>query len=380
MNAAGDGMIVDGAKRQPKVTKMPKGNAVCLCTDRNMLIPALFVANAVQSLAARTPNRFDLIIVAEPSEVTDTHRKWMEERGILLCESLDTRRYDDIEIRDKRLSPATLAKLFLAQHFADRYEKILYLDADVTIHDDISAVFAVDTAEFPLAAVPSGRVWAGRSTADRKTTEDHFRALGMTTPYRFFNSGVLLIDVEKWNREDLGNRAVDFIRRNPDLCFLPDEHGLNGVLDGRLAELSPIWNMRPARHYTENIQEIVRPVIVHHTGGDKPWRRYGYRKRLFPDRTAYRLYESFLKETPWPGWLDEQWSGRDLYKTIIWEVRRLTRALRGKSREPSGKQLIDYTDAFKRFCADYHFADIDQGVVIRENGGLRLGKPRGASA
>lgn len=94
---------------------MPNENAVCLCTDRNMLIPALFVANAVKSHAVRSPNSFDLIVVAGSSEVTDAHRQWMEEHGILLCESIDTTRYDDIEVADKRLSPATLAKLFLAQ-------------------------------------------------------------------------------------------------------------------------------------------------------------------------------------------------------------------------------------------------------------------------
>lgn len=380
MHPARGRMIVDGAKSQPQVAEMSKKNAVCLCTDRNMLIPALFVANAVQSLAAKIPDSFDLIVVAEPAEVTDTHRQWMEEHGILLCENLDTGRYDDIEITDKRLSPATLAKLFLAQHFAGRYEKILYLDADLTLHDDISAIFAVDTGEFALAAVPSGRIWAGGSAADRKTTEDHFHALGMTPPYRFFNTGVLLIDVGKWNTQDLGDRTVGFIRRNPDLCSLPDEHGLNGVLDGHLAELSPIWNMRPARHYSETIPAIVRPVIVHHAGGDKPWRRYGYGKRLFPDRTGYGLYESFIEDTPWPRWLDEQWSGRDLRKTITWEIRRFTRGLRGKSREPTRHQLRDYSDAFLRFCATHDFVDVDQGIVTRENGGLQLGRSRGASA
>lgn len=250
---------------------MPNENAVCLCTDRNMLIPALFVANAVKS-----PNSFDLLVVAGSSEVTDAHRQWMEEHGILLCESIDTRRYDDIEVADKRLSPATLAKLFLARHFAGRYTKILYLDADLTIHDDVSAIFAVETAEFPLAAAPSARIWVGRSISDRTTTEEHFRALGMTQPYR--------------------------------------------------------------------------------------------------------LYESFLEDTPWPKWLDEQRSGRDLRKNLMWEVRRIVRRLRGKSREASKSQLRDHTDAFRRYCAESRFVDVDQGIVIREDGRLQLAGSRRASA
>jgi lipopolysaccharide biosynthesis glycosyltransferase len=172
----------------------------------------------------------------------------------------------------------------------------------------------------------------------------------------------------------LGESALAFIRKNPELCELPDEHALNALLDGDFVELSPVWNMRPAKRWHAVTHEIARPVIVHHVGEDKPWRRYGYRKRLFPDRTAYQLYESFLKGTPWSGWLDEQWTARDLGKTFAWEVRRLKRRVLGRSTEPSKAQRRAYIDAFRRYCAEGRFADVEQGIVSRENGNLRLKK------
>jgi lipopolysaccharide biosynthesis glycosyltransferase len=346
-------------------------NAVCLCTDRRMLIPALFVADAVLRHSAASENRFDVIIFAEPPEVTDVHRRWMEQHHILLCEDMDLSPLRGVGKFAERLSPATLMKLMMPHHLADRYEKILYLDADLTIHDNVAAIFSLDTAPYALAAAPSGRILVEYTEKQRKEIEDHFIALGMTKPFRFFNTGVLYIDVAGWNREELGDRALSYIRENPDLCTLPDEHALNAVLDGGIAELSPGWNMRAAswRRITEG---IARPIIIHHTGEDKPWRRFSYHRRLFADLTAYRSYKDFLRDSPWPGWLDEQWNWHNLHGNILWEMRRARLKLTGKLEEPSAEQCRAYIEAFRRHCEEGKFVDVDQGVVLREKGKLRL--------
>jgi lipopolysaccharide biosynthesis glycosyltransferase len=189
-----------------------------------MIIPALFVADSVNR-AAGSARPFDTLVLTGPSDVSKVHRQWTSEHGIELRDDLDVSPVGDIPMLQERLSAATLMKLLLPGFLADRYDMILYLDSDLTIHDDVSSIFALDTGNFPLAAVPSARVWEGRSKAERQWTEEHFRALGMTPPYRFFNTGVLLIDVGKWNREGLGNRTLNFIRQNPDLCFSPTSTG-----------------------------------------------------------------------------------------------------------------------------------------------------------
>jgi lipopolysaccharide biosynthesis glycosyltransferase len=350
-------------------------NAVCFCTDRRMLIPSLFVADAVKSHSKGSDNCFVIIIFAEPSEVTDTHRIWMEQRGIILCEDMDLSRQRVVGKFSGRLSPATLIRLSLAEHLAGRYDKILYLDCDLTIHGDISPIFSLDTAPFALAAVPAGRILADLSERRRKEIENHFHQLGMTKPFRYFNSGVLYIDVKRWNSEKLGERTLEFIRQNPDLCVLPDEDALNAVLDGNIAELSPIWNARPQpRWHKKGTDGIANPVIIHHVGNEKPWRRFVYGRSLFPDMTGYKLYKEFLKDSPWPGWLDEQWNLHDLYMNIRGEIGRILRWLRliGEWEEPSARQRKAYDDAVRQYYEKARFADMEQGIVIRENGKFRL--------
>ena len=347
-------------------------NAICLCTDRRMMIPSLFVADSVKFHAGASGNRFDVIVFSEPSEVTDVHRQWMEQRNILFCDDMDLSRQQGVGKFQGRISPATLMKLSLAEHLAGQYDKILYLDCDLTIHDDVAPLFSLDTAPFALAAVPSGRILVELSERQRQETEDHFHNLGMTKPYRYFNSGVLYIGVDRWNREDLGNRALDFIRQNPDLCFLPDEDGLNAVLNGNMAELSPIWNMRPPPRWRRGGVNFGRPVIFHHAGENKPWRRFLHNKGIFPDLTGYRLYKDFLRDSPWPGWLREQWGWRELRANIRGEIGRIVRRLRGTLEEPTLEQRRAYINAVRRFYAEERFVDVEQGIVIRENGKIRL--------
>jgi lipopolysaccharide biosynthesis glycosyltransferase len=350
----------------------PSRFAVCLSADRNMMVPALFVASAVRSMRQSSSPPFDVILFAESAEVTDLDRQWLVHNDIKLDESLDMGRVRGIANLPNRLTIATTAKLLIPEHLAGRYEKLLLLDADLTIHDDVSIVFELDTDEYPLAAVSAGRVWASNSAKEQHDAEGHFRALGMSEPFRFFNSGVLYIDVEKWNRQKVGIRAIEFIRTNPDLCFLPDEHALNAVLDGGVGTLSPIWNARPPSQSDEMFRAATSPVIVHHMGPVKPWKRFGYGTRLVPDRSAYRMYEDFLAGSPWPNWLREQWTYRDVWKSVVFELRVFSRLLRGRPARGSCAQRRAYVDAVKKYYAEERFLDVEQGIVDRKGFCLRL--------
>jgi lipopolysaccharide biosynthesis glycosyltransferase len=352
---------------------MPNRYAICLCVDRRMLVPALFMADAIRARSAHSANPADIIIFAEAADASDAERNWMNERGVQLRDDLEMSRFEGFAILQDRLSVATLVKLVLAEHLASTYDKILYLDADISIHDDVTALFALDTGEFALAALPVGRRWPPWLKGEETRFREQARALGMTEPYRFINTGVMLIDVAKWNKSELGARALDFIGRNAELCRLPDEDALNAILDGRQAEISPIWNMSPSVWRNATVRATVQPAIIHYAGPDKPWKKYGDYKRLGHSRQAYRLYEQFLQGSPWPEWLDEQWNWRDFYKNVHYELRLANRRIRGRRNAPlSRREEQADAESFRSYCCVASFADIDQGIATREGGQLRL--------
>jgi len=78
----------------------------------------------------------------------------------------------------------------------------------------------------------------------------------------------------KVEREKLGERALEFIRQNPDLCSLPDEHALNAILDGNIAELTSLWNAAPFPRWQKVKSGHQHAVIIHYMGLQKPWLRF----------------------------------------------------------------------------------------------------------
>jgi len=341
-----------------------------------MLIPALFVADAVATHSG-ADRAFDIVIVTDPEAAGETERRWMADRGVRhhVEDFADLKAVIRLE---GRLTTATLVKLVLARIFEGQYERILYLDTDLTIHGDVSGLLGLDLGGHAIAAKGSGGGWATES--QREQNEKHFAALGMTRPYRYFNTGVLVIDVEAWNRDDLTDRALDFVRRNPEICGLPDEDSLNAVLDGHAAFLSPIWNMAARRLWLTRLHRVVDPVIIHYSGHDKPWQRFGRHKRLFPDGAAFALYRDFVRRSPWAGWLGTQWRLRDLRRSLKYEIVLVWRAIRGRSREPNRAEIARAMDRFAEGCRTGDFIDVSQGIATRTGGRLRLADRRMAAA
>lgn len=357
--------------RRRRPVKLQQKRAVCLCADARMLVPACFVADAVRRHAIARGSSFDILIFAPPEDIARTHREWAAARGIEFRDDADIRSVGDIPILQSRLSIATVVKLLLPQHLAGRYDTLLYLDADLLIEDDVGALFKLDMGGFAVAAVPSGRLWHDVTERERDERIAHMGALGMTPPYRFFNTGVMLIDVANWNRDDLTRRTLDFLRKHADICYLPDEHALNGVLDGHLLELSPIWNAKPAG-WRSVAAEDFHPVIVHYFGAHKPWIRFRKGRSVFQDLDAYRRYRDFVRDTPWPDWLSQQWTARDLRLAVVSQVKRDLRRLFGRARTPSRAERLSWQDDLRRYLAETPYADVEQGIALRQGSGLRL--------
>lgn len=335
---------------------------VVLCVDRNMIVPAAFVADAVIAHAGARARHLEVVIVTDAGAVTEQEGGWLAGRGIghRIADFAALRRFFD---RSGRLTTATLVKLALPDIFAEHEGRILYLDADVTIHADVSVLFTLDLKDLPIAACRRGVVF--HSDEQRRIAEAHFGELGMTRPYTYFNSGVMLIDAVRWKQEDLTARALDFIAGNRDICLLPDEDSLNAVLDGRFAALSPIWNMVPRRPPAMLVHGRHRPAIIHYSGHDKPWKRFGSAKPLFPDMQGYKLYAAFLARSPWPRWLAGQWQPRDL---LDGAMSTLAEAVRRPGSRPYSP--AEYAERFDAFAADAVFADVEQGITERVNGVL----------
>ncbi|WP_372887486.1 glycosyltransferase family 8 protein, partial [Shimia sp.] len=183
-------------------------------------------------------------------------------------------------------------RLWLPRALAGRYDRILYTDADTYLDTaELSRLFEADLGPHVLAAVSDKLQWL---RPDRPIID--FAELGLPVG-RYLNSGVCLIDVARYNAEGLLARMLEIHRRGTPLAH-HDQSLLNLALEGRWAELSPVWNWQWANAYPRFTARAT-PKIIHFGGPAKPW-------KAATVRTSYpagiiATYQRFLAEHDLPG-------------------------------------------------------------------------------
>jgi lipopolysaccharide biosynthesis glycosyltransferase len=167
--------------------------------------------------------------------------------------------------------------------------KVLYLDCDIIVKEDICKLWEIDIDGYSLAAVEDPNM-------------NRQKALFMPDDALYFNSGVMLINLKRWRNKSIGNKAHDFARGHPDLLLLHDQDALNAVLYGDWLPLHPKWNQQTKmfrlRHSETSFSDhelaeaLQSPAIIHYTESSKPW--HYMNEHPYKDE-----YYKFLQCTKW---------------------------------------------------------------------------------
>ncbi|WP_066391366.1 glycosyltransferase family 8 protein [Neobacillus mesonae] len=134
--------------------------------------------------------------------------------------------------------------------------KAIYLDCDLIVRKDISRLWTINIDDYFLAA------------AEVLEAKKMKKPLSIPANSIYFNSGVLLINLQKWRENNISTQVIQYIKDNPAKVKLPDQDGLNAILYDKCLKLDHEWN------YTTRTQKRIRiynPAIVHFTGRKKPW-------------------------------------------------------------------------------------------------------------
>jgi lipopolysaccharide biosynthesis glycosyltransferase len=169
-------------------------------------------------------------------------------------------------------------------------ERFLYVDADTLCGLDVSSLNMIDMGNSPAGLVPEAPL---ASAADRFVAMQ----LGNSTMEPYFNAGVILVNVAEWRRQQVTERAMEYIATHHPPFH--DQSALNHVLHQKAlaldAKFNCIANMRknwPAlrKSYGQT------GVLVHFLDYPKPWDFFG--ELLHPQ---YGLWREVLDKTAMKG-------------------------------------------------------------------------------
>jgi lipopolysaccharide biosynthesis glycosyltransferase len=164
----------------------------------------------------------------------------------------------------QHVSKTTFARLSIPDIFPETILKVLYLDADTLVLEDLKPLWETD-----LEGAILGAVLDGIAGADRKNGT---LPLNVPKVEKYFNAGVLLINLANWRRERISEKSLEYLALNPNSPF-SDQDALNFACDRHWKELDLRWNFLDfcGKRKISDLLPEQRPAIVHFASAVKPW-------------------------------------------------------------------------------------------------------------
>ena len=186
---------------------------------------------------------------------------------------------------------ATYFRLLLPELLPMSVKRVIFIDSDTIVLDNLNELWQLPLEGKALAAVPEHPL----------ACRHHGYIYG-----EYFNAGIMLVDLEKWRSSDMLNRGRIFAREHPDRMRHWDQDVLNNVFDGDWLAIGDRWNACPhlfglthGYDHTYLLSQseqlaISDPAIVHFAGPGpiKPWNA----------RCQHPLKQKYLEakaQTPW---------------------------------------------------------------------------------
>jgi lipopolysaccharide biosynthesis glycosyltransferase len=197
------------------------------------------------------------------------------------------------------VSGAVYLRLSIADVLPDE-PKALYLDTDLLVLGNLRPLLTLDLSGAMLAAVrdPQNPLLGGGIALPG------WRGLGLPGGREYFNSGVMLLDLDQARKAGLFDRARQFLEEHPEKVQFWDQDALNWAADDAWHRLDRTWNTfalsplaaRPGFiHYAEPVialrtllDDEPAASILHFAGPDKPW------KNSYPNSRLADLYRQYL--------------------------------------------------------------------------------------
>ena len=201
---------------------------------------------------------------------------------VVFIKKPDIRAELGVELKTLRWSDSAYSRLFLQELFASYPEvhKILYLDCDTLIVDNLSKLWNTDISSYLGAACLECM------------SNMHKRIIGIRKTDNYINTGMLLLNVDRWIEESIQQTLCDFLRKYKGKTEYVDQGVLNGTISNRFLLVDPRYNLTSlAYDFTYKEMQIYR----------KP--QFGYSEETWNNAIAnpaiIHFTTSFLSVRPW---------------------------------------------------------------------------------
>lgn len=186
-----------------------------------------------------------------------------------------------IEVDVDRGSLSQYARLFISSNIPENIARVLYLDCDIMIRKSIRELWNLNLHDKTIGVLMDA-------------FSKHYRAnINLQPNDIMFNSGVMLIDLEKWRKQKVEEKLLNIISQKKGKIQQGDQGALNAVLTHETYCFEPRFNSVTI-YFDFNYKEM----MIYR----KPPRGYYGEeliRRATDDPSIIHFTTSFLSKRPW---------------------------------------------------------------------------------
>ena len=156
-------------------------------------------------------------------------------------------------------------------------DKILYLDCDLVVTSSLKDLYHLEIEDYLLAAVEDIGI--------PKYLPHHLTKLDIN---KYFNAGILLLNLEKLRTEDFENKFHSYIQKNNTNLLFQDQDVLNVLCQNNVLFIDSKYNQQITPQNQDSKQCI--STILHYAGSKKPWNFIWF-------STPYSIYWKYVAKS-----------------------------------------------------------------------------------
>ncbi|XP_062190076.1 probable galacturonosyltransferase-like 4 [Phragmites australis] len=195
--------------------------------------------------------------------------------------------------------PLNYARIYLADTLPSDVRRVIYLDSDVVVVDDVHKLWSVDLGGHVVAAPEYCHVNFTKYFTDAFWSDPYLSATFRGRRPCYFNTGVMVMDVAKW-RQGYTRRVEEWmaVQKQKRIYHLGSLPPFLLVLAGNIKPVDHRWNQHGLGG--DNMEGKCRSLhpgpisLLHWSGKGKPWLRLDSRKPCTVDYlwAPYDLYKA----------------------------------------------------------------------------------------
>lgn len=215
-------------------------------------------------------------------------------------------------------------KMFIDELAPELSGRIVYIDCDTAVTGDLQNLMSMDMHNKTI-----GMVMDSLATKCK-------RAIGIPESDRYYNSGVILIDLARWKQRECSKRIFLHIKNirtygtvdqdvlnvelKNEIFTLPIEYNLQPIhLDYPYEMYSSVYRHKDPYYHREEIEKAVKsPKIVHYLRylGEGPWHEGN-------SHPCTKYFDHYLKMSPWHDYCKTTANTRKIFRVEKWMYRHL---------------------------------------------------------